>query len=125
MMANGFRDDLRHGGLALQALGAGLRGNLEQFQAAQRQDEMMRQQIAQQQAAQQREQDDARRQALFQDAAVLHDHLKNGRSDAALRLVSERRQLLDQLGSDDPSDTQAVLGLPQQGNTDEGRLVYR
>ena len=94
-------------GRVLQALGAGLTGQLPQFQA--------------QQAAQRQERtrlSNERLQAASQDAAVGLDHLENGRIDQLKSLLTGRIENISSLGGD-PSDTVDELNDVNAGSFDK------
>ena len=94
-------------GQALGGFGAGLQGNLPQYQQAQTQ--QRQQALAEEQQQQKMMQE--RQKALFFDANASLNMLDNRNFDGMLQLGENRLEMLMQLGAEDPSDTQRVVAL--------------
>lgn len=92
---------------AMGGLGAGLQGNLPQFQQVQQRRQAMdaEQQALDQQAAVQR------MQTLYQDAATALPMAKRGDYEQLIKLGINRLQLLQNYPDADPSDTQRITQL--------------
>jgi hypothetical protein len=110
-------------GQALGGFGAGLQGNLPQFQQAQAQQQQM--QMLQQEKEQ--EMQLARQQALFVDAQAGLQFLEAGNYDEIVELGMNRLQNLQQLGAEDPSDTQRLtqLAIAARNGSEEARELLR
>jgi len=112
-------------GLALQGLGAGMQGQLPQFQQAQAAQQMADQraqglalqqeemQMRQQEAARQAkmEEMEARQKAFYTDSLAELNMLERGDFDSIVDLSMERLNYLKMFGDADPSDTQQVAQL--------------
>lgn len=92
---------------AMGGLGAGLQGNLPQFQQVQQNQQIMDDEraAASQQAAV------ARMETLYKDAAAALSLARRGDYESVIKLGINRLQLLQQFPDADPSDTQRVTQL--------------
>ena len=84
-------------GQALGGFGAGIQGNAPQYQAAQ-----------QTIAASKQEMEEARTQAMYEDALGALNFAEAGDWDSAIQLGMNRLQALQQLNAD-PADTQRIM----------------
>ena len=64
--------------------------------------------------------DDQRKGALFQDAQAINTFLKGGDTNSAMGVISNRVNMLEQLGGD-PSDTMEIASLIGSGNIEGAR----
>lgn len=110
-------------GQALGGFGAGLQGNLPQFQ----QQQMNQQVLQQRQQEQQQKMDEARRNAMFTDSQAALELLDAENYDGLVALGMNRLGDLQQLGADDPSDTQRLtaLALGARNGSEEARELLR
>jgi hypothetical protein len=102
-------------GTLLQAVSAGLSGNLPQFNAQQDQRRMIEQQ--EQEAQQQKQQmlSKERYAAMVQDAYQLQKLIGGGKMGAAVKLLDNRIESINKLGGD-PSDSLRVKDLLVSGD---------
>ena len=92
---------------SLQGFGAGLQGNLPQFQQAQSQ----RKRLEMIEAENQRAQEMERRKTVFIDAARAKKLHEIGDYDNLIAMGLERMQLLSQIPGADPGDTRRLTNL--------------
>ncbi len=98
---------LEQWGMALQGLGAGLQGQGPQFQVA-LSDRMKTLS----------ELDDKRKQAMLEDFRSILINLKAGKIDPAKQVIQSRLGAITELGGD-PSDTEEINRMIQEGRIDE------
>lgn len=91
-------------GQGLGAFGAGIQGNLPQFQAQQFQQQQIQEEQAQQQVK-------ARQESVIRDADTALSLLDAGNIDGLVAFGESRLQQLSQFGSEDPSGTQRLFNL--------------
>lgn len=126
-------NQLENIGLAMQGFGAGIQGNLPQFQQAQNQKQQMEfQQEATErelQLAEEKQRQEMlkqREQAMFQDAQAGLNLAEKGDYDSVLSLATNRLQSLQQFPDADPSGTQTVTKLAlaaRNGNEEAQQLL--
>lgn len=110
-------------GQGLGAFGAGIQGNLPQFQQAQAQ----QQALQQQQQQQQQEMAQARQRAVFTDSEAALKLLNAGDFDSLVALGFNRLRDLRALGSEDPSGTQRLsrLALATRNGSEDAEKLLR
>jgi hypothetical protein len=110
-------------GQMLGGLGAGIQGNLPQYQYGQMQQKQT--QIAQQEK--QQEMIQARQKAVFTDAEGALGLLEVEDYDALIGLGVNRLQMMQQLGVEDPSGTQRLtqLAVAARNGSDEAKTLLR
>lgn len=98
-------------GQSLGAFGAGVQGNLPQFQAQQAQQQQFQLKQQEQLQKQQQQQRDTRQISAITDADAALTLLDAGNLTGLVQLSKNRLQQLGQFGSDDPSGTQRLHNL--------------
>lgn len=98
---------LQNIGNALSGFGAGIQGNLPQFQAGQRQQQL----IDQQNQKQQQEMAIERQKTMFTDAQAALNLLGQENYDGIVQLGMNRLQLLQGFPDANPEDTQRIMHL--------------
>lgn len=126
-------NQLENIGLAMQGFGAGIQGNLPQFQQAQNQKQQMEfQQEATErelQLAEEKQRQEMlkqREQAMFQDAQASLNLAEQGDYDSVAQLGMNRLQSLQNFPDADPSGTQTVTKLAlaaRNGNEEAQQLL--
>lgn len=110
-------------GQALGALGAGIQGNLPQFQQVQQQQEQMRlnQEQAQQEALVERQ------KTMFRDAEAALNLLDSGNLDQVVQLGMNRAALLRNFPDANPEDTQRLtkLAVAARNGDEEAEKLLR
>lgn len=127
-MANGFQPtQLQQIGQALGGFGAGIQGNLPQFQQvqAQRQQQQLRQQQAQQQASQEAEKE--RQETVFFDADAALKLFNQDDLDGVVAVGMNRLQAGQNFPGVDLSDTQRVtqLAIAARNGSEEAKDLLK
>jgi len=100
----------RNWGATLERFGAGLQGNLAQFDSARTQQELLRKEDERLRRTENKALSLERAQAAAQDAQIALQFLQAGATDKAINLIDNRLEYINKFGGD-PSDTQAVRDL--------------
>lgn len=103
--------------MALQAYGAGIGGNLGQFQQTQ----MLREEQARKEQERQTAAQEKRIQAAYVDAKLAKDFADQGRYDEIINLGVNRLELLKNFPDADPTDTQTIVQLSIAAKNGEER----
>lgn len=102
-------------GTLLQGISAGLSGNLPQFNAMQDQRKLMQAQMQEQEQQKRQTLSRERYAAMVQDAYQLQKLTESGKFGAAIKLLDNRINAINELGGD-PSDSIRVKGLLVSGD---------